>query len=235
MDTTPPDQTAVGNAMIEPSSMMEVDWPDTKAAKTVLNVGSGFYAPERLHSAFRNPGWKEVRYDIDTVVKPDIVGSIVDMAAVASGSCDAIWCSHNLEHLHTYEVPKALSEFRRVLNPGGFALITTPDLEGIAELVVAGRTEDTAYQSPAGPITALDMLFGLSSAIASGNHFMAHNTAFTADRLGRLLIDAGFAEAFTKRGPAYDVWALGVMPDTDIQRVLNDLRTARLDLFPEAR
>jgi len=230
MDT---DQTAVGNAMTETSSMMEVDWPGTKATKTVLNVGSGFYAPEKLHSAFRNSGWKEVRYDIDTLVKPDIVGSIVDMAAVVSESCDAIWCSHNLEHLHTYEVPKALSEFRRVLNPGGFALITTPDLEGIAELVVAGRLEDAAYQSPAGPITALDMLFGLSSAIANGNHFMAHNTAFTADRLGRLLIDAGFAEAFAKRGPAYDVWALAVMRDTDIQRVLTDLRTARLDLFPE--
>jgi hypothetical protein len=108
-------------------------------------------------------------------------------------------------------------------------------LEAIAELVVAGRLEDTAYQSPAGPITALDMLFGLSSAIANGNHFMAHNTGFSADRLGRLLIDAGFAEAFAKRGPAFDVWALAVMPDTDIQTVLTGLKTAQLDLFPEAR
>lgn len=232
MDT---DETAASNVMTEIFNLMEVDWPDTKATKTVLNAGSGFYAPEKLHSAFRDLGWKEVRYDIDTLVKPDIVGSIVDMAAVASESCDAIWCSHNLEHLHTYEVPNALSEFHRVLNPGGFALITTPDLEGIAELVVAGRLEDTAYQAPAGPITALDMLFGLSSAVATGNHFMAHNTAFTADRLGRLLIDAGFAEAFTKRGPAYDVWALAVMPAADIQSILSDLKAAGLDLFPEAR
>lgn len=213
--------------------MMEVDWADTKAAKTVLNVGSGSYAPDKLHPTFRNPEWKEVRYDIDTRVSPDIVGSIVDMSAVESELCDAIWSSHNLEHLHTYEVPKALSEFRRVLSPRGFALITTPDLESIAELVVAGRLEDTAYQSPAGPIAALDMLFGLSSAIAHGNHFMAHNTGFTADRLGRLLIDAGFAEAFAKRGAAYDLWALAVMPDTDIKNVLADLKTVKLDLFPE--
>src|SRR5271166_1908469 len=108
MDAKSPDQTAMGNAMTETSDMMEVDWPDTNATKTVLNVGSGSYTPERLHPAFRNAEWKEVRYDIDTLVKPDIVGSITDMAAVANESCDAIWCSHNLEHLHTHEVPKAL-------------------------------------------------------------------------------------------------------------------------------
>jgi predicted SAM-dependent methyltransferase len=235
MDTAPPESAAVGNGMIESSGMMDVvDRPETEATKTVLNVGSGSYAPDRLHPTFRNPRWKEVRYDIDTRVRPDIVGSITNMAAVPNGSCDAIWCSHNLEHLHTYEVPKALSEFRRVLGPGGFALITTPDLESIAELVVAGRLEDSAYQSPAGPITALDMLFGLSSAIAAGNHFMAHNTAFTADRLGRLLVDAGFAEAFTKRGTSHDIWAVAVTPDADIQRVLTDLKAVRLDLFPES-
>jgi predicted SAM-dependent methyltransferase len=235
MDATPTDQTAVGSAMIESSSMMDVvDRPETDAIRTVLNVGSGSYAPDRLHPAFRNSRWREIRYDIDTRVKPDIVGSITNMAAVPNGSCDAIWSSHNVEHLHTYEVPKALSEFHRVLSPGGFALITTPDVESIAELVVAGRLEDTAYQSPAGPITALDMLFGLSSAIAAGNHFMAHNTAFTADRLGRLLIDAGFAEAFTKRGASYDIWAVAVMPEANIQRVLSDLRAGGLDLFPEA-
>ena len=32
--------------------------------------------------------------------------------------------------------PAALAEFRRILNPGGFALITSPDVESIASMVL---------------------------------------------------------------------------------------------------
>jgi SAM-dependent methyltransferase len=202
-------------------------------SRRVLNTGCGSYTPERLHAAFRNGGWKEVRYDIDQRVKPDIVGSITNLSGVQTASFDAIWCSHNLEHLHTYEIPKALAEFRRVLKPDGFALITTPDLEAIAELVVNGRLEDTAYQSPAGPITALDMMFGLSTAIARGNVFMAHNTGFTADRIGRVLIESDFHEVFVKRGAHFDLWALALMPEADKDTLLAQLRASNLDLFPD--
>jgi predicted SAM-dependent methyltransferase len=220
--------------MAEPSSVIELGGENAKARKRVLNTGSGSYSPERLHFAFRSGDWKEVRLDIDKLVRPDIVGSISDMTAIANGSFDAIWCSHNLEHLHTHDVPRSLAEFRRVLMPDGFALITTPDLEAIAELVVNGRLEDTAYQSPAGPITALDMLFGLSTSIAHGNFFMAHNTGFTADRLGRLLIEAGFAEVFVKRGTGFDIWAAALMPEANRDELLSHLRANRLDLFPDA-
>ena len=203
------------------------------AARRVLNVGSGPYDPTRLHPAFRNQGWIEVRYDIDKRLKPDIVGSIVHLEAVESATFDAIWCAHNLEHLHTHEVSKALLEFRRVLKPDGFALITTPDLEAIAELVCGGRLEEVAYHSPAGPITALDMLYGLSAAIERGNHFMCHNTGFTTERLGRLLVDSNFAEGLVKRGSSYDLWALALMAKANKQDLLMYLRTNSLDLFPE--
>jgi SAM-dependent methyltransferase len=203
------------------------------AAKRVLNVGSGPYDPARLHPAFRNSGWTEVRYDIDKRLKPDIVGSIVNLEAVGSATFDAIWCAHNLEHLHAHEVPKALLEFRRVLKPDGFALITTPDLEAIAELVCSGRLEEVAYHSPAGPITALDMLYGLSVAIERGNHFMCHNTGFTTERLGRLVVDSNFAEVLVKRGSSYDLWALALMVKANKQDLLTYLRANSLDLFPE--
>ena len=201
--------------------------------KQVLNVGSGPYDRERLHPAFRNSDWAEVRYDIDKLVQPDIVGSIVDLGAIGDATFDAIWCSHNLEHLHSHDVPRALAEFRRVLKRDGFALIATPDLEAIAELVVNGHLDDVAYRSPAGPITALDMLFGLSSAISRGNLFMSHNTGFTADRLGRLLIESGFAEALAKRGPGYDLWALGLMPEAGREDLLLHLWDNQLDFYPD--
>lgn len=184
------------------------------APSRVLNAGSGPYAPKKLHPTFE--GWKEVRLDIDPRVKPDLLGSITDMRSVApDASFDAIWCSHNLEHLHAHEVRPALTEFRRVLKPTGFALITCPDIEAVAQLVVDGRLEATAYTSPQGPITALDMIYGHGASIEKGNLFMAHNTAFTAERLGTLLVECGFHEAWTTKGRAFDLWAVGFMPDAD--------------------
>jgi len=216
------------------ANVFERGQPTGSGSRRVLNTGCGAYSPERLHATFRNSGWKEVRFDIDQAVNPDILGSIVDMSKIESGSFDAIWCSHNLEHLHTHDIPKALAEFNRVLKPDGFALIATPDLEAIAELIVNGRLEDTAYQSPAGPITALDMLFGLSTSIARGNLFMAHNTGFTADRMGRVLIETDFAEVLVKRGAHFDLWALALMPDADKDSILAHLRASNLDLVPDS-
>lgn len=215
------------------TNIIDLGQPSGQPIRRVLNAGCGAYAPDRLHAAFRTLGWSETRLDIDSRAAPDIVGSITDLGKIDDATFDAIWCSHNLEHLHTHDVPKALAEFRRVLKPDGFALITSPDLEAVAELVVNGRIDDVAYQSPAGPITALDMLYGLSASVARGNLFMSHHTGFTADRLGRLMVNSGFAEVLAKRGTAFDVWALGLMPRANKKRLLLHLRANKLDMFPE--
>jgi predicted SAM-dependent methyltransferase len=217
-----------------PRIEINTDQQYTARRRRVLNAGSGTYTPERLHVAFRHPEWTEVRLDIDERAMPDITGSIVDLSAIANASFDAIWCSHNLEHLYTHEVGKALSEFCRVLKPDGFALITTPDLEAIAELIVAGRVEEVAYPSPAGPITALDMLYGLSVSIARGNLFMSHHTGFTADRLGRLLIANGFTEAFATRGKVFDLWALALMPQANKEGLLRHFQAHQVEFFPDS-
>lgn len=187
--------------------------PDAAAAaapraRIVLHVGCGHPNPAKLHATFREPGWREVRLDIDPETRPDILGSITDMAAVASGSIDAVWSSHNVEHLFAHEVPRALGEFHRVLRPGGFVLITLPDLQRVAELVAADKLEETAYMSPAGPITPLDTLYGHRAAIARGNRFMAHHTGFTATTLDRALRHAGFDPVRTQR-LRFDLWAYG--------------------------
>ena len=98
------------------------------AGKTVLNVGCGYPLRQKLHRHFHGPQWREIRLDLDPAVQPDIVCSITDMSPVATDSVDAIWSSHNLEHLQRHEVPLALAEFIRVLKPQGLLLLTLPDL-----------------------------------------------------------------------------------------------------------
>lgn len=179
--------------------------------RIVLHVGCGPYNPNKLHAAFRKPGWRELRLDINADVKPDIVSSMLSMPMLANASVDAVWSSHNLEHLYAHEVPVALAEFQRVLKPGGLALITLPDLQKVAELVAADKLEDMAYMSPAGPIAPLDTIYGHGASIARGNTYMAHNTGFTAKTLAGALARAGFERVEVKRNN-FDLWAVAYKP-----------------------
>lgn len=177
----------------------------------VLNVGCGYPPRTRLHPVFQTDEWRELRLDIDPAVKPDICCSMTEMTPVATAAVDAVWSSHNLEHLHRHEVPLALREFCRVLRPGGMLLLTLPDLQRVAELVAADTLEETAYMSPSGPITPLDMIFGHTASLAQGRVFMAHKTGFTATSLQRLLAEAGFVAIALRRSP-FDLWARAHKP-----------------------
>src|SRR5438105_3562524 len=124
--------------------------PIPLAAKAVLNVGCGYPLRQKLHHHFHGPEWREIRLDLDPAVQPDFVCSITDMSPVAAESIDAVWSSHNLEHLQRHEVPLALAEFIRVLKPHGFLLLTLPHLQHVARLIVEDRLEESAYVSQSG-------------------------------------------------------------------------------------
>lgn len=180
----------------------------TPAERMLLHVGCGHAGHDRLPDCFKNGEWREIRLDIDPSVQPDIVADLTDLGMIPDASVDAVWSSHNLEHLEDFQVPGALAEFRRVLKPGGFALITLPNLQRVAELIADGRADQVMYHSPSGPITPLDMLFGHRASIENGNHYMAHRTGFSPERLGRKLSEAGFAEVRVIKGPSFDLWAV---------------------------
>lgn len=200
----------------------------------VLHVGCGPASARKLHPVFRTKIWKEIRLDIDSSVRPDILSSITDMSLVVDdGTFDAVWSSHNIEHLYSHEVPSALAEFRRVLNSTGFVLICCPDIQAIALAVVDGKIDEIAYNSAAGPVTPLDMMFGFGRAVASGNKFMAHHTAFSQDRLARLLLKAGFVEVRTMC-KSFDLWCIGFLEDTNVTSVIRFLSNAGLK-FEESR
>lgn len=179
--------------------------------KTFLHVGCGPKKKDRTTRAFAQDDWHEVRLDIDPAARPDIVGTMLDMSAVASSSVDAVFSSHNIEHLYPHEVQTALNEFLRVLRPDGFLVITCPDLQSVAALIADDKLTETAYTSPAGPITPLDILYGHRPHLSSGNLYMAHRCGFTLKVLSATLRTAGFASVAGLRRPSFfDLWAVAV-------------------------
>lgn len=179
--------------------------------KIFLHIGCGPKRKDRTTPGFNTDAWTELRYDIDESVNPDLVGTMTDMSAVADASVDAIFSSHNIEHLYPHEVPLALKEFLRVLKPEGFLVLTCPDLKSVCALVAEDKLLDAAYTSPAGPIAPIDILYGYRPAMAEGNLFMAHRCGFTQKVLDGTLRASGFqtiASAARGRAPFFDLWVV---------------------------
>ena len=190
------------------------------AVQTVLNVGCGPRGRSHGFSGL-DEGWTELRLDIDPLVEPDVVGTMIDMSAVPTGSIDAVVSSHNIEHLYPHEVPLALAEFVRVLKPDGRVLITCPDLQSVCARVALGELASPLYLSESGPISALDMIYGHRGAMATGNLFMAHRCGFTLQVLADTLQACGFARsAGTARSETFDLWMVAskaALSDDDIR------------------
>jgi predicted SAM-dependent methyltransferase len=198
--------------------------------KTLLHVGCGPKRKDRTTAGFNTPEWEECRLDIDASVQPDVTGTMTDMAAVQTASMDAIFSSHNIEHLYPHEVPLALAEFRRVLKDDGFAVVTCPDLQSVCALVAQDKLTETAYVSPAGPIAPIDILYGHRPPMARGNLYMAHRCGFTQKVLIATLQAAGFATVATRvRQQHFDLWALA----SKSERPEDEMRALAMAHFPE--
>jgi SAM-dependent methyltransferase len=178
-----------------------------RSGRSFLHVGCGSSRKPYVAPGFLVEEWNEIRLDIDPRVAPDIVASMLDMPQVPTESVDAVYSSHNLEHLYPHEVPVALAEFFRVLKPAGVLVLTCPDLQSICRLVVADKLDEPAYFSPVGAVAPLDVLYGLRSSIAAGNLHMAHRTGFTLKTLTAAVGAAGFPAITGKRREAvFDLW-----------------------------
>ena len=165
-------------------------------------------------------------------MQPDVIGTMTDLSAVASESVDAIFSSHNIEHLYPHEVPLALEEFLRVLKPDGFFVVTCPDLKSVCALVAQDKLTDAAYTSPAGPIAPIDILYGHRPQMARGNLYMAHRSGFTQKVLDGTLRACGFrsvASLARGKAPYFDLWAVASKsPRSD-----DAMRTLALAHFPK--
>lgn len=164
---------------------------------SVLHVGcGGAPLPKWLGEA------RETRLDADERVKPDIVASMTELGDI--GPFDIVYSSHCLEHLHPIDVMTALSEFLRVLRPGGAVMAFVPDLTDVKP------NFEVVYESPSGPVTGHDMYYG--HILAASNPYMRHLTGFLQDTLAGALTQAGFEKVRVDRIEGYHLFAVGFKP-----------------------
>ena len=142
------------------------------------------------------PGWAETRLDIDPECYPDMVGSMANLDLIGDGEFDAVYTSHALEHLNAHDAARALREFHRILRPGGVALVIVPDLEGIEP------TAEVVYESPGGPITGLDMIYGHN---VRSSPWMQHRCGFIKATLEAAFLSAGFTKHVVNRASGHNL------------------------------
>ena len=171
--------------------------------KTFLHVGCG-HQNKSSCLGFNNDNWKEIRLDIDKNVNPDIVGTLTDMKLVETGSVDAVYSSHNIEHIFPHEVPIALREFYRVLKEDGIVVIKCPDLQSVCELVAKDKLLEPLYETSGGDkISPIDILYGWRIPTAQGNEYMTHRGGFTYSALNASFFEAGFKARYGGSRPEF--------------------------------
>ncbi|MEO7935141.1 MAG: class I SAM-dependent methyltransferase [Dokdonella sp.] len=168
--------------------------------KKVLNVGGNSKA---IALPTQYAEFEHLLLDIDPKGSPDIVCDARKLKTLEAGQFDAVYCSHNLEHYYRHDVQEVLSGFLHVLKDGGFAHILVPDIHEVMRVTIERGLDidDVLYNSPAGPIMVLDVLYGYGVEIEqSGQDFFAHKTGFTRKSLTTALHKAGFANIYSVSG-----------------------------------
>jgi hypothetical protein len=188
----------------------------------VLNVGGSDKAiPIPGHYA----SWEQVLLDIQPAPSVDLVHDARRLSELAPEKFDAVYCSHNLEHYYRHEVPLVLAGFHHVLKGDGFAEIRVPDLPAVIRHAIDHDMDldDVLYESPAGPISVHDVIYGFGREIeASGEDFFAHKRGFSHRSLRIALEQAGFATVWLAEPADFEIGALAFKqpPSAEQRRAL---------------
>ncbi|MBV8145365.1 MAG: methyltransferase domain-containing protein [Gammaproteobacteria bacterium] len=190
--------------------------------RKVLNVGGNSKA---IPLPPQYAGFEHLLLDLDPKGQPDIVCDARNLRSLDAAQFDAVYCSHNLEHYYRHHVRGVLGGFLHVLKDGGFAHIRVPDLQEVMRVTLDRGldVDDVLYQSPAGPIMVVDVLYGYSVEIErSGQDFFAHKTGFTAKSLLRALQLAGFPVVYIGTGNLeVAAWAFKGAPDPALRALFS--------------
>lgn len=137
-------------------------------------------APTKLHlgcGASRIPGFFHI--DLDDHAHVDHHGPVERLDFIPDNTVELIYASHVLEHFGRYQVFDVVSEWYRVLRPGGILRVAVPDFAAAVKWY-AGRGD-------------IRQVLGL---IIGGQtcSYDYHHVIFDETSLGELLEDVGFSD-----------------------------------------
>jgi predicted SAM-dependent methyltransferase len=138
--------------------------------------------PLRLHvgcGRARMEGWLNI--DIQPLPGVDVVADVTKGLDVAEGAAEAVYAEHFLEHLPMEDVLGFLAEVHRVLAPGGWVRLSTPNLEWVWS---------THYRLDLDEDTKRLAALHLNRAF----HGWRHQFLWNREMLGEALLASGFDE-----------------------------------------
>ena len=137
---------------------------NTKEIKLHLGCGSR-YIPDFVH------------IDLADYPHIDYKSDVSDLSMFEDNSADLIYACHVLEHFKRDETEKILTEWYRVLKPGGSLRIAVPDFEAIV----------TVYEKYSDMGLIMGLLYG-----GQDYEHNFHHVAFDFKYLEKLLTKVGF-------------------------------------------
>jgi predicted SAM-dependent methyltransferase len=117
----------------------------------------------------------------------DMVGNVADLSMIQSGSADLVYASHVLEYFDRKEAEGVLTEWFRVLRPGGVLRLSVPDFDQL--ITIYSQTDQLS--------SILGPLFGrmASGRDADQTEFIYHRTVWNRSELVPVLDRCGFVNA----------------------------------------
>lgn len=131
-----------------------------------------------------HPDWKIL--DIEARPEVDFIGNASDLGQFADNSITSIYASHVLEHFYyglNNELIGTLTEWYRVLQPGGKLYISVPNLKTLCWMFLNPNLQPLERHH------LMRVIFG-----GQMNEFDIHKCGFDADILALYLAEVGFSE-----------------------------------------
>lgn len=135
-----------------------------------------------------------------------------------SGSADAVYSSHMLEHIYFEEAKRVLLEVRRVLRQGGVVRLALPDGAVLAQQLIGASAAHSAQaaleyniQLRAHPLARPTARGRLAAALGANIHLWQPTRALVLE----MLVDAGFRDVQERRFREGDLPDLVLVEDRE--------------------
>lgn len=163
-----------------------------------LNFGCGKTVLEGWHNvdAVSREGAEP---DLIYAMEFDPVGALIQRMPLDDGCAEVVMALHVIEHVHAWEAPAALAEWKRVLAPGGKLVLELPNIELAARNLLEGMPDNMT-------------MFAFYGDASHRDPWMMHKYGYTSRTITDLVRRAGFSDVIVKS------------PKTHAKRVGRDMR-----------